>query len=114
MFGCALAVSTLRDHSVGFTRRDLACPLWSARQDSHSQAQRRFYRSVAWFGVGRVWKINHTEPPTPIDGRYRCLLTVRDLARDSALAALSVEHPDASSTIAPQRDLFARHGAPLV
>jgi transposase InsO family protein len=58
--------------------------------------------------------MDHTEPPTPIDGCFRWVLTVRDLASGSTLAAHAVVAPDAASTVHLLAALFAQHGPPLV
>lgn len=113
-FGSDLGVHTLHDHFPTVARRDLAVLLHLTRQDLLHQDRMQWYRSVAWHGPNRAWAMDHTEPPTPIDGTYRFVLTVRDLATGATLAAHAVEHPDATSTIACLRDLIARHGAPLL
>ena len=114
LFGSALPVATLQDHFPTISRRDLACLLHLARRDDHDRATAAWYHAVTWHGPGAIWAMDHTEPPTPIDGRYRFILTVRDLASGATLAAHAVEHPDADSTIALLDDLRARHGAPLI
>lgn len=55
-----------------------------------------------------------TEPPTPIDGRYRVVLTVRDLASGCTLAAMPCITDNATAVTAVLVVLFAEHGAPLV
>ena len=104
----------LHDHFPHLARRDLACLMHCARREAHDIAAGGFYRAVSWFGAGRCWALDHTEPPTPIAGRYRFVLTVRDLASGCTLAAVAVESPDARSTIDVLTALIARHGAPLV
>ena len=114
LHGTALGVAVLQDHFPGLSRRDLGCLLHLARNETDAVAAGGFYRCVTWHGPGRVWALDHTEPPTPIDGQYRFVLTVRDLASGCTLAAHAVASPDAASTIHVLRALIAQHGAPLV
>jgi transposase InsO family protein len=114
MHGTALGVAILQDHFPLLARRDLACLLHLARSEADAVAAGGHYRCVTWHDAGRAWAMDHTEPPTPIDGACRWVLTVRDLASGCTLAATAVEHPDAASTIHILRALFAQHGAPLV
>jgi transposase InsO family protein len=58
--------------------------------------------------------MDHTEPPTAIDGQFDSVLTVRDLATGCVLAAHAVTSEDAASTIHILIDLFLRYGPPLV
>lgn len=113
LFGATLPISSLQEHFPRLARRDLGCLRFLASQDQHALESGAFYRSVTWQHAGAVWAMDHTEPPTPIDGIYRFVLTVRDLASGATLASHAVEHADAPSTIALLEDLCARHGAPL-
>jgi transposase InsO family protein len=114
LHGAALGVAVLQDHFPALARRDLGCLLHLARTEVDHVAAGGFYRCVTWADAGRTWALDHTEPPTPIDGRYRFVLTVRDLASGCTLAAAAVASPDAASTIDILRALIAQHGAPLV
>lgn len=114
LFGTGIGLPTLHDHFPALARRDLACLLHLARNEADAVAAGGFYRHVTWRRPGRVWALDHTEPPTPIDGCYRYVLTVRDLASGCTLAAHAVTAPDAASTIHLLRALFAQHGPPLV
>jgi len=114
LHGAGVGVSVLQDHFPGLPRRELACFLFGERARGLAEAQARHYAAVIWQRPGAVWAIDHTEPPTAIDGAFPWVLTVRDLASGATLAAQPVAHADADSTIACLRDLIARHGAPLV
>ena len=114
LFGTEIGLPTLHDHFPALARRDLACLLHLARNEADAVAAGGFYRHVTWHRPGRVWALDHTEPPTPIDGCYRYVLTVRDLASGCTLAAHAVTATDAASTIHVLRALFAQHGPPLV
>jgi len=65
-------------------------------------------------GVGTVWAVDYAEPPAPIDGQYRYLLAVRDLASGQQLAWLPVKRPNATTACHLLKALFRQHGAPLI
>lgn len=86
------------------------------------RAYRTYYRSthrisrerLKWSGPGRVWAIDHSQPPCPIDGVYPAALAVRDLASGCELAWLPVPDEGAASTTVVLSTLFAEHGPPLI
>lgn len=114
LHGADLSLATLQDHFPRLARRDLGCLRQLARCEADRVAAGGYYRAVTWFGSGRAWALDHTEPPAPIDGRYRFVLTVRDLASGCTLAATAVAAADAASTIDVLIALFVQHGPPLV
>jgi hypothetical protein len=114
LHGTQFGVAVLQREFPELARRDLACLLHLARGEADAIAAGGHYRAVTWFGAGRCWAMDHTEPPTPIDGRYRYVLTVRDLASGCTLAAHPVATVDAESTVDLLAALFACHGPPLV
>lgn len=114
MHGTYVGVAELHRHFPQIARRDLAALMHGARCDTDRAAASAPYLALTWHAPGRVWAMDHTEPPQPVEGRYRFVLTVRDLASGCALAAVAVEGADAASTVAVLADLIARHGAPLV
>jgi transposase InsO family protein len=71
-------------------------------------------RVLTWPVAGRVWAIDFTGPVTPIEGRDRYLLAVRDLASGRQLLWLPVEGATGAVARAALATLFAEHGAPLV
>ena len=75
---------------------------------------RRSVEKLYWTTPGRVWAMDHTQPPSPIDGCFPRVLAVRDLASGMQLAWLPVPDETAETTAAVLQLLFARHGAPLV
>jgi hypothetical protein len=75
---------------------------------------RRSTETLHWTTPGRVWAMDHAQPPAPIDGCYRRVLAVRDLATGMQLAWLPVLDETAETTAAVLQLLFAQHGAPLV
>ena len=81
---------------------------------AYRKRQRRFLRSLDWQQPGTVWAIDHAEPPRLIDGQYKCLLAVRDLASHCQLGWLPVPAANAETTCAALAALFVEHGPPLV
>jgi transposase InsO family protein len=75
---------------------------------------RRSVERLCWTLAGRVWAMDHAQPPEPIDGRFPRLLAVRDLASGMQLAWLPVEDETAETTAAVLTLLFTQHGPPLV
>jgi transposase InsO family protein len=69
---------------------------------------------LIWEKPGRVWAIDFTFPDQPIDGCFRGVLCVRDLASGCTLAADPVVTDDALAAIATLTILFRVHGTPLV
>jgi transposase InsO family protein len=67
-----------------------------------------------WRRPGSVWAMDFTETPQPVDGLYRYLLAVRDLASGQQLLWLPVAEPTAAHTCQALATLFAVCGAPLV
>jgi hypothetical protein len=67
-----------------------------------------------WTTPGTVWAIDFSEPPRPIDGCYRYLLAVRDLASGFQLLWLPVTDESADTAVAALETLFREHGPPLV
>ena len=73
-----------------------------------------FSARLQWHRAGAVWAMDYAEPPTPIDGRYRALFSVRDLASGKQLAWLPVAAATADEAAAALEALFLEHGPPLV
>jgi len=70
--------------------------------------------TLRWGVVGAVWAMDYAEPPSPIDGTYEYLFSLRDLASHCQLAWTPVQCADSATTIAILKELFARYGKPLV
>ena len=70
--------------------------------------------TLRWTQPGSVWAMDFTEPPSPIDGEYRYLLLIRDLASGRQLLALPCHGPTAAVAIVALRSLFRLCRPPLV
>lgn len=71
-------------------------------------------RRLRWHRPGAVWAMDYAEPPTPIDGLYHALFSVRDLASGRQLAWLPVPAATTEHAAAALEALFLEHGAPLI
>jgi len=89
---------------------DLLCRYGHFRR--RKDAECMYY--LIWHKPGRVWAIDYSKPPLPIDGIYRKLLNVRDLASGKILESLPVEEESAEHTAHLLERLFAQYGPPLV
>jgi hypothetical protein len=93
--------SSLRDVQIQFRHR------W--RQDHGIETE-----ELLWTTPGSVWAGDFTDPPAPIDGCFRHILTTRDLASHMNLLALPATTEDARVACSAARSLFFTHGPPLV
>jgi transposase InsO family protein len=109
LHGAYPGVTTLQRWCPAASRRALT--IW-LRQ--YRRAQRRGLLVVTWTHVGRVWAMDVSQPPQAIDGSYRYVVHVRDLASHFHLAALPVARATASAIGDLLRALCASHDAPLV
>jgi hypothetical protein len=69
---------------------------------------------LTWNSPGRVWAIDHADPPGAIDGVYAAVLAVRDLASGMVLDWLPVPDETAATTRDALLALFVEFGPPLV
>jgi transposase InsO family protein len=111
--GPATGLPTLRDCFPALARAELADILKRYRRvwrKLHVEIQHR----LRWPIPGRVWAIDFTYAPRPIDGLYPYLLAVRDLASGKQLLWLPVLDLGAGVVQNALASLFTCHGAPLV
>jgi len=71
-------------------------------------------RSLRWTRPGSVWAMDFTEAPAPIDGVYRYILLIRDLASGRMLLTQPCTSQSAAMTLDSLRTLFVWCGKPLV
>jgi transposase InsO family protein len=104
---------TLRPFLPGVTRRELRRLLHRTRQ-RWRRLSRLGALSLRWLEPGTVWATDFTDAPTPIEGTYPYILTVRDLSSGMTLLALPCEHEDEATASAALKTLFLQFGAPLI
>jgi len=69
---------------------------------------------LRWTKAGTVWAMDFAEAPLPIDGQYRYVLLVRDLASGKQLLHLPCEHETSQVVRDALLFLFSVHAPPLV
>jgi len=111
--GPAASLESLRKWFPGVARREIECLLKRYRV-IWSRRHRQLVHVLAWPVPGTVWATDHVRPPEPIGGIYREILSVRDLGSGRQLLWRAVPGSDSVSVITALRDLFYRHGPPLV
>jgi hypothetical protein len=72
------------------------------------------YESLKWQQPGRAWAMDHTEPPAPVDGTARAILSVRDLSSGAQVLWQEQLGPRAAEVIRDLERCFELYGAPLV
>ncbi len=70
--------------------------------------------TLRWLKPGSVWAMDFTETPAPIDGRFRQVLLVTDLATGRILHLQPCASPCARLVQDTLTMLFATHGPPLI
>ena len=107
--GPSVSVAMLQAWCPAASRRAIAA--WR-RREWH---RRRLRATVLqWRHPGRVWAMDFSQPPQPIDGQYRAVLQVRDLASHCQLAALPVPRATSTAACGLIRALCAHADPPLV
>lgn len=104
---------------VGTATLQAWCPALSRRvitawRQRDRRRQRQRLAVLRWTRPGRVWAMDFSTPPQPIDGTYAAILHVRDLASQHPLAALPVVRATATAACDLLRTLCASYDAPLV
>jgi hypothetical protein len=108
----------------------LACPrcasfirTWGRREleelsarfrSAHTTRERDIVKSLTWTVPGSVWAVDFSDAGVDIEGDFRHLLLVRDLATGNELLALPCRAQDARTVRAAFSALLEREGPPLV
>jgi hypothetical protein len=79
----------------------------------HARYRRLGYR-LFWHVPGRVWAMDHSRATHCVDGVYRQIFAVRDLASHRQLTWIPVRSTGAEEIRPLLAALFAEHGTPLV
>lgn len=69
---------------------------------------------LKWTIPGRVWAMDHADPPLAIAGEHEAIFAVRDLASGMQLAWVPTPDKTAEVTLPMLERLFCEYGAPLV
>jgi hypothetical protein len=111
--GLGLSVRELKRRHPAIARREIA----ERRALYRRVLVRRRARSLArleWTWPGTVWAGDFTQPESLIDGEWKKLQLVRDLASQEQLLALPAYGESAAEVALALERLFGEHGAPLV
>ena len=111
--GVRTGVATFQQRFPQVPRRVLAAVKNHYRRTLFRWRRRQLAR-LEWRQPGRVWAIDHTEPPLTMQNQSDFILSVRDLATGLQLAWEPIRRADAETTVAVLTRLFAEHGPPLV
>jgi transposase-like protein len=111
--GPGLGVPTLRRHFDGMARAEIDALLKQYRRCWRA-ANPRLLHVLTWRKPGSVWAADFAEAPCLIDGHYRYLLAVRDLASGQQLLWQPVADLTADTLLAELPLLFALHGTPWI
>jgi transposase InsO family protein len=113
LYGPRTGWERLREHFTSAGRAEVRRLLKATRR-LWAKLDRVGALALSWQRPGTVWAMDFTQPPTPIEGRYRRILLVRDLASGATLLALPCDDETAATADAALRSLFLEFGAPLV
>jgi Integrase core domain len=100
-------------HRQSISRRDLQRHVRAARQAQLAR-QRQSLRHVRWHQPNLAWAIDATEYGPDQHGRKLFLLAALDLATRHAFTPLVTLDPGGAQVAAWLRELFRRHGPPLL
>ncbi len=120
--GILSVFSLMGPHATLAALHDLFPGVARGALDNLLERCRRIYRrrsrwlihTLRWTRPSSVWAMDFTEPASPIDGVYRWLLLIRDLASGRQLLALPCPGESADLVVAALRFLFRLYGRPLV
>jgi hypothetical protein len=107
--GPLASVATLQAWCPVASRRAIAAWLRTDRR-----RRRAALHHVHWHRPGRVWAMDVSEAPRRIEGQYRFVLHVRDLASQCHLAALPIARPTGAAAGGLLRALCADIVPPFV
>lgn len=110
--GPEVGVPTLATFFPQMPYRELV-DLAARYREFYCNGQRVLVHALTWNQPGAVWAMDYTAPPNLIEGTYRTILCVRDLASGRTLASVPSAHDNAETTLGVLRALFAEHGPPL-
>jgi hypothetical protein len=84
------------------------------RRELRDQLRDSRATACIWTTPGMVWAADVWKPDAPIDGQFRYVLDVRDLASGFLIASEPLEHADADTVGQVFDRLYRQFGAPLV
>jgi transposase InsO family protein len=111
--GPQIGVRTLRSLFPRLARGEIK-DLLERYRAQYAREHARLLWALDWTTPGVVWAMDHTEPPSPVDGESRAVLSLRDLSSGAQLLWKEELGPRASEVAKHLEGAFETHGAPLV
>ena len=111
--GPTVGLPTLADEFPHLARGELVDILRGFRKD-HVDKNWLITHTLRWRVPGRVWAIDFTKPPRPMDGIYTSIFVVRDLGSGKAIEWMPVKRETGWEVLMVLKRLFCMYGAPLV
>jgi hypothetical protein len=113
LLGPRVGVPTLQATFPQMARREVQDILRRYRR-AWKRRRRLLTRMLRWTRPGCVWAMDFAKPPLPVDGCFKYLFAVRDLASGMQLLWLPVTDESARTVLRALTTLFRQHGPPLV
>lgn len=113
MWGPGIGVPSLQQVFPHVARAELE-ELIRSNMDAYKTWGARLVRVLRWTRTGAVWAMDYTQPPKPLEGIYKYVLVVRDLASGAILWAMGVREATADATLLALRTLINWYGLPLL
>jgi transposase InsO family protein len=113
LFGPGIGVRTLRADFPDVAFRDCAQIAARFRRDLRQQFDDCTMVACTWTTPGTVWATDVWQIDHPIDGIYRYILDVRDLASGYIIESMPLEHATAAAVGDTLERLYRTLGAPL-
>ena len=111
--GPGLPLGTLQELFPKASRRELEGILDGYRDD-WAKRNEKVVMALRWKKTGRVWAMDYTEPPLPVEGRFPYILVIRDLVSGYLPLALPCVEATAEVTRGALEAVIKEFDAPLV
>jgi len=111
--GPGLGIPTLQQMFPQVARAELD-ELHRKNIDAYKSLGTRLVHALRWRRTGSVWAMDYTQPPKALEGIYKYILVIRDLASGRILWAMGVEHATAAETLLALRAAINWFGLPLL
>jgi hypothetical protein len=114
VFGPGLGARSLHDDFPDASWRTCLAITMDCRRELRDQLRNARALTCRWTTPGTVWATDVWKPPAPIDGQFRRVLDVRDLATGFMVASEPLERATADAVGGVLDRLYRQFGAPLV
>lgn len=111
--GPKVSVAYIRSRLPGVPRAFIEYVVSSCKDDFRRKHRARIQK-LRWEKPGSIWSCDWTEPEARVDGIYKEILAVRDLASHKTIESLPCESRSSELAAKAMEHLFLAHGSPLV